>query len=146
MSNSKNEFDQKIPNSIKQLITPCASELVNAMMRSYSLSALMSGRWLVPFGAHRQPIGSYFLEGNLFEFSDVGPWYEAKATFRLSIQSGGPVLERKTLINCWFDFRIFDRSFLNFRGSDVDEFELERLLKNSTFKWNFGRETNELRY
>ena len=138
---------QAPPNSIEQLITPCASELVNAMMRSYSLRDLMSGSWLVPFGAHRQPIGSYFLEGNLFKFSDVGPWYEAKATFRLSIQSGGHVLERKTLINCWFDFCIFDRSLLNFKAQDVDEIELERLFKSSTdFKWDFGRETNELRY
>jgi hypothetical protein len=117
------------------------------MMRSYSLSDLMSGSWLIPFGVHRQPIGSYFLEGNLFEFSDVGPWYEAKAIFRLSIQSGGTVLERKTLINCWFDFRIFDRSFLNFKAQDIDEVELEKFLKISmNFKWDFGHEVNELRY
>jgi hypothetical protein len=116
------------------------------MMRSYSLSDLMSGSWLVPFGVHPQPLGKYFLEGNLVEFSDAGPWYEAKATFRLSIQSGGFVLERKTLINCWFDFCIFDRSCLNFRANDVDEVELEKLLRSSAdFKWDFG-ETNGLRY
>jgi hypothetical protein len=66
---------QALPNSLEKLTTPYAVQLVNAMMRSYSIRDLMSGSWLVPFGVHPQPLGTYFLERNLFEFSDVGPWY-----------------------------------------------------------------------
>jgi len=116
------------------------------MMRSYSLNDLMSGGLLVPLGVHPQPLGKYFLEGNLAEFSDVGPWYEARATFRLSIHSGGFVLERRKLINCWFDFCIFNRSCSNFKVQDVDQVELEWLLRNvADFKWAFGGK-NKLRY
>jgi hypothetical protein len=133
---------------LERLIIPYASALVDAMMRSYPLVALTSGHLLIPKGSYQQIIGDeYFLEGNLHGFVDSGPWHEAKATFRLCMHSKGTVLERKTVINCWFDYRIFDRALLDFRATELDEAALRRLLRErADFRWHFGHDQVHLRF
>ena len=139
---------QRLTTSLEKLIIPFASELVFALMRSYPLVALMSGDLLIPKGCYDQPIDdNYVLDGNLHSFSDEGPWHEAKAIFRLCIHSRGTALERRTLINCWFEYRIFDRALSNFHASELDENALQQVLEKGTrFQWEFGRDTNTLRY
>jgi hypothetical protein len=137
-----------ISTSTEKLVFPYANALVSAMMRSYPLKALVAGDLLVPLGRYRQIIGdNYLLDGNLHEFLDEPFWHDAKAIFRLEIATSGTALERTTILNCWFDYGIFDRELSNFRANKLDEPMLRRLAeRHPDIRWDFADDGGCLRF
>ncbi len=139
---------QVVSREVQFALEPHALSLVEAMMRTCSIAELYSGDLLLPHGALKQDVGGeYFLEGNLHGMTDVGPWHEAKVHFRLNISSAGTVLERRTLINAFFEYCMCSRRVSNFRATEIKEQELlDLLVANPDLHWDYRQQQNDLRY